>query len=264
MLRLDHKIALVTGMGSVGPGWGNGKAISVLFARQGASVFGLDRDPAAGERTATLIREDGGTVESRACDVTDADSVKAAVEACVARFGRIDILVNNVGRSERGGPAELDESAWQEQIETNLGGAYRCCHQVLPLMERQGSGAIVNISSVAGMRYIGKDQVGYSTAKAGLMQLTRTTAVIYAARGVRLNCVVPGLIDTPLVHRLADKYADDELDQFVALRNKQVPMGHMGDAWDVAHAALYLASEEARYVTGHSLVVDGGLTCSTP
>jgi len=130
-------------------------------------------------------------------------------------------------------------------------------------MVAQGGGAVVNVSSVAGLRYIGKPQVAYAAGKAGLMQMTRTTAVIYASRGVRLNCVVPGLMHTPLVARLAEKYAAGKYDEFVATRNAQVPMGHMGDAWDVAHAALFLACDAARYVTGTELVVDGGLTSAT-
>lgn len=130
-------------------------------------------------------------------------------------------------------------------------------------MERQGGGAIVNIASVAALRYIGKPQVGYSAAKAALIQLTRMSAVIHAAAGVRLNCVVPGLMHTPLVERLAEKYAGGDYEGFVAKRHAQVPAGRMGDAWDVAHAALFLASDEARYVTGTEIVVDGGLIAAT-
>jgi NAD(P)-dependent dehydrogenase (short-subunit alcohol dehydrogenase family) len=130
-------------------------------------------------------------------------------------------------------------------------------------MDRQGGGAVVNVASVAGMRYIGKPQVAYSAAKAALLQFTRSTAVIYADRGVRLNSVVPGLMDTPLVRRLADLYAEGDLEEFAARRRGQVPMGQMGTAWDVAHAALFLASDEARYVTATEIVVDGGLTAAT-
>jgi NAD(P)-dependent dehydrogenase (short-subunit alcohol dehydrogenase family) len=137
------------------------------------------------------------------------------------------------------------------------------CKAVLPIMERQGSGSVVSVSSVAGLRYVGKPQVAYAAGKAALLQFTRTTAVIYADRGVRLNCVVPGLMSTPLVRRLADKYAGGDFEGFSAHRNAQVPMGRMGDAWDVAHAALFLASDEARYVTGTEIVVDGGLTAAT-
>jgi NAD(P)-dependent dehydrogenase (short-subunit alcohol dehydrogenase family) len=263
VLRLDGKVAVVTGCGSSGPGWGNGKAIATLFARQGATIAGLDRDADALAGTERTIAEEGGTCWTSVADVTDRAEVAAFVAECVERFGRVDVLVNNVGRSVPGGPAELDEAAWDEQLDVNLKSAYLMCHEVLPVMERQGAGAVVSVASVAGLRYIGKPQVAYAAAKAALMQLTRTTAVIYAPKGVRLNCVVPGLMDTPLVHRLADLYADGDYEGFQARRDAQVPMGRAGSAWDVAHAALFLASDEAVYVTGTALVVDGGLTAAT-
>jgi NAD(P)-dependent dehydrogenase (short-subunit alcohol dehydrogenase family) len=263
MHRLEGKVALVTGCGSSGPGWGNGKAIAVLLARQGATVFGVDLALEAAEVTRDLIRDEGGAAEVQAADVTDAAQVRAMVEACLARFGRIDILVNNVGRSEPGGPVEMSEETWDEQMDVNVKAAYLTCKSVLPVMERQGGGSVVNISSVAGLRYAGKPQVAYAAGKAALMQLTQTTAVLYAARGVRLNCVVPGLMFTPLVQRLADKYANGDFDGFVAHRHRQVPMGRMGDAWDVANAVLFLASDESRYITAQQIVVDGGLTAAT-
>ena len=263
MLRLDGKVALVTGCGTVGPGWGNGKAISVLLARQGASVFGVDLNLEAAHATQKVIHEEGGVAEVHAANVTEAADVKKMVDACLARFGRIDILINNVGRSEPGGPVEMDEETWDEQMDVNVKSAFLTCKVVLPIMERQGGGSVVNISSIAGLLYVGKPQVGYASAKAALMQLTRTTAVLYAARGIRLNCVVPGLIFTPLVRRLADKYAKGDFESFVAHRHSQVPTGRMGDAWDVAHTVLFLASDESKYITAQQIVVDGGLTATT-
>ena len=263
MLRLDGKVAIVTGCGSSGPGWGNGKAMAVLLARQGAKIAGFDRDEAAAAETKRIIEDEGGSCLVARCDATNAKEVNAFVADCVARLGRIDILINNVGRSEPGGPVELAEETWDEQLEVNLKTAYLMCKAVLPIMERQGSGSVVSVSSVAGLRYLGKPQVAYAAGKAALLQFTRTTAVIYADRGVRLNCVVPGLMSTPLVRRLADKYAGGDFEGFSAHRNAQVPMGRMGDALDVAHAALFLASDEARYVTGTEIVVDGGLTAAT-
>lgn len=263
MLRLDGKVALVTGCGSLGDGWGNGQAISVLLARQGAQVYGCDLNIEAAQATQQRTRDEGGTMEVRTADVTRASDVGALVQACLDRFGRIDILINGVGRSEPGDPVAMDEAVWDEQMEVNVKSAFLMCKQVLPVMERQGGGSIVSISSIAGLRYVGKPQVAYAAGKAALMQLTKTTAVLYAKRNIRLNCVTPGLMFTPLVKRLADKYAKGDFDGFVAHRHQQVPMGRMGDAWDVAHAVLFLASDESRYITGQQIVVDGGITEAT-
>nr|WP_220806111.1 SDR family NAD(P)-dependent oxidoreductase [Achromobacter sp. UMC71] len=260
---MDGKVALVTGCGSIDAGWGNGKAISVLLARQGAQVFGADRNIEAARITETLIKDEGGTIEVCAADVTRSSQVSDMVNTCVARYGRIDILINNVGSSEPGGPVEMDEETWDEQMDVNVKSAFLTCKNVLPLMEKQGCGSIVNVSSIAGLRYAGKPQVAYAAGKAALMQLTSTTAVMYAARGIRLNCVVPGLMFTPLVQRLAQKYAKGDFDGFVAHRHQQVPMGHMGDAWDIAHAVLFLASDESKYITAQQIVVDGGITAAT-
>lgn len=260
---LTGKIAVVCGAGSILPGWGNGKAIAVVLARRGATVIGLDVDLDAASVTGEIIDGEGGTFYAVQCNATDPSDVQETFEAIDARFGRIDILVNVVGRSEPGGPVDMDPATWAAQFELNVTTAFLTCKAVIPVMERQGGGAIVNTSSVAGLRYIGKDQVGYSTAKAALMQFTKVSAVIHAPAGVRLNCVVPGLMNTPIMSRLADKYAGGDLAGLVEKRNAQVPMGRMGDAWDVAYAVLYLASNEARYVTGTELVVDGGLTAAT-
>lgn len=263
MLRLDGKVALVTGCGSAEAGWGNGKATSVLLARQGAQVFGCDLTPEAAQVTRALVAEEGGSMDVMAADVTRDEGVRGLVEGCIGRFGRIDILINNVGRSEPGDPVTMSEEVWDAQIDVNLRGAFLTCKHVIPVMAAQGGGAIVNISSVAGLRYVGKPQVAYAAAKAALMHMTSTTAVVYAAKNVRLNSVVPGLMDTPMVRRLADKYAGGNFEEFSKTRNAQTPMGRMGDSWDVAHAALFLASDEARYITGTQLVVDGGLTAAT-
>lgn len=263
VFRLDDKIALVAGCGSDADGWSNGRAIATLLARQGAHVHGIDRSTKAAAVTLNTIRAEGLSCEVATCDVTKPEEVEAAVADCLARNKRIDILVNNVGQSEPGGPVELDEETWQRQIELNLNGAARLCRQILPIMATQGSGSIVNISSIAGLRYIGKPQVAYAAAKAALMQMSRTTAVLYANRGIRVNCVVPGLIDTPLVGRLADKYAHGDRAGFRATRERQVPMGRMGNAWDVAHAALFFAADESSYITATELVVDGGLIAAT-
>lgn len=260
------KVVLLTGIGQSHPdGWGNGAAAALLMAQQGAHIFGCDITLEAAQHTQKRIQGQVGDVQCdvMAADVTSSTSVKALVDACLAKHRRIDILVNNVGRSEPGGPAELSEETWDAQTDVNLKSVYLTCHYVLPIMENQGSGAVINVGSVAGMRYIGKPQVAYSATKAAVTQFTKVTAVLYAPKGIRMNVIIPGLMDTPLMKRLADKYAGGDLEGFTDKRHKQVPMGTMGNSFDVGHAALFLASDGARYITGQKLVVDGGITAST-
>ncbi|EED14674.1 short-chain dehydrogenase, putative [Talaromyces stipitatus ATCC 10500] len=266
MLRLDGKVVLITGLGqTTDEGWGIGAAIASKLASQGAMIFGGNRSLASAQRTKSRIDSSGGICDIQETNVTEANSVKALVEACMQRHGRIDILVNNVGRSEPGCPATMTEDIWDSQVDINLKSVYLTCHLVLPIMERQTSGgSIINVSSIAGLRYIGKPQVAYSATKAAIMQFTTATAVIYAAKNVRLNTVVPGLISTPYTRELAKRYApggDEE--EYMRKRDAQVPMGRMGDAWDVANAVLFLAADESKYITGQELVVDGGITSST-
>jgi len=263
---LTGKVVLITGIGCIGEGWGNGTTIATLFARQGAVLFGCDISLGAAEQAASQIRDESPShlVTVMHGDATSSKSCKEVVEACMAKHGRIDILVNNVGRSEPGGPAEMTEEVWDKQMDINLKSVYLYCPEVLPIMEKQEhGGCVINISSVAGLRYVGKPQVAYSAAKAAIIQFTKTTAVIYAPKRVRLNTVVPGLIDTPLVRLIAERYADGDYEGMRKKRDSQVPTGKMGDAWDVAHAALFLASNEARYITGQEIIVDGGLIDST-
>jgi len=271
MLDLTNKVALIIGLGQQQqqpasaelPTWGIGAATAFKLASRGAKIFGGNRSLASAETTRDLIRAAGGICDVVATDATSASSVAALVAACMAQHGRIDILVNNVGRSEPGCPATMSEATWDAQIEVNLKSVYLACHYVLPIMEAQKSGCVVSIGSIAGLRYIGKSQVAYNVAKAALLQFTSATAVIYAERGVRLNAVVPGLLETPYTVQMASRYADSDYGAFKARRDAQVPMGRMGDAWDVANAAVFLVSDEARYITGQSIVVDGGITSST-
>jgi NAD(P)-dependent dehydrogenase (short-subunit alcohol dehydrogenase family) len=202
--RLQDKIALITGAGCVGPGWGNGRATAVLFAREGAKVFAVDRSGEAMKETLDRVAEFGGTVRAHQCDVTDSAAVKAMIDACLAAFGRIDVVVNNVGGSAAGGPVELSEEAWDAQIDSNLKSVFLTCKHVLPVMERQGGGAIVNLASTSGLRFTGSPQVGYAASKAGVIQFSRVVAVQYAGKGIRVNTVVPGQLHTPMVEaRLA-------------------------------------------------------------
>ncbi|MCC7228231.1 MAG: SDR family NAD(P)-dependent oxidoreductase, partial [Burkholderiaceae bacterium] len=178
MFRLDGKVALVTGCGTLGEGWGNGKAIATLLARQGAKIFGCDLNLEAAEATRKIITDEGGEAHVMSANVTNSADVQRLVDACMAQYGRIDILINNVGRSEPGDPVTMSEETWDDQMDVNVKAAFLCCKSVLPVMEEQGSGSVVSISSVAGMRYVGKPQVGYAAGKAALMQLTKTTAVL--------------------------------------------------------------------------------------
>jgi NAD(P)-dependent dehydrogenase (short-subunit alcohol dehydrogenase family) len=260
--RLQGKVAIVIGAGSSGPGWGNGKAISVLYAREGAKVFAVDIRAEAAEETTNIIKSEGGEAVSFGADVSQSDEVKALVQHCLDRYGRIDVLLNNVGILAVGGPEELDEEVWDHHLRVNVKGAFLSCKYVLPIMVKQGKGVVINISSIASIRYTGYPSAAYNASKGALNQLTQNIAVQYARKGVRANCVLPGLIDTPMIREpLKDVYGLGGVEEMVRQRNEQVPLGHMGDAWDVAYASLFLASEEARYITGALLVVDGGLTC---
>lgn len=260
--RLEGKVALVVGAGSAGEGWGNGKATAVLFARQGARVFAADLNLPAVQETRSVIESEGGQCAVYQANATSADEVQSMVEACVAEFGRVDILHNNVGGSVPGGAVDMAEETWDANLDLNLKSAFLTCKFVIPVMLRQGGGAIVNVSSIAGIRRVGeRNMVAYQAAKAGLIQFTHAVALQYAGQGIRANCVIPGLMHTPLVEgRLAEQYGQGEVQETIEQRNAACPTGRMGDAWDVAYAALYLASDEAKYVTATEIVVDGGLT----
>ncbi len=259
--RLKDRVALVVGAGSVGPGWGNGKAAAVLFAREGARLFCVDINPTAAEATADIIAGEGGEAVAFQADVSKAADVAEMVARCLEHYGRIDVLDNNVGILEVGGPVEASEASWDRVMEVNLKSMFLTCKHVLPAMERQGAGVIVNIGSIAGLRWLGVPYISYHASKGAVVSFTRAVALEYAAKGIRANAVLPGLMNTPMiVEPLKDAYAGGDVDKMLEIRAAQCPMGRMGDAWDVAHAALFLASDEARYVTGTELIVDGGLT----
>ncbi len=259
--RLANKVAIVTGAGSIGPGWGNGKAVAALYAREGAKVVAVDINQEAAEETARIIEEEGGEVSVFKANVADAAQVSALVDHTIETFGRIDVLHNNVGIIEVGGPVEIDEDGWDRVIDVNVKSIFLTCKYALPHMEAQGRGAIVNVSSIASIRYTGYPSVSYNTSKGAINQLTQNIAVQYAPRQIRANCVLPGLMNTPMIHASVKGAYDDDVEEMVRARDAICPMGHMGDAWDVAHASLFLASDEAKYITGHMLVVDGGITC---
>jgi NAD(P)-dependent dehydrogenase (short-subunit alcohol dehydrogenase family) len=259
--RLAGRTAIVTGAGSVGPGWGNGRAMAVVFAAEGANVYLIDRDKESLGVTAGQIREAGGRAETAIADVTVEADIAGFVAGCVDTFGGIDILVNNVGGSRSGGVAELAPEDWHRQLDVNLTSVYTACRHVVPIMRERGSGAIVNIASASGTRWTGSAQVGYAAAKAGVIQLSKVTAVQYAPDGIRVNTVVPGQLHTPMVEaRLAGQRAGGDVEKLLAQRRSRIPLGFLGDGRDTAYAALFLASDEARWVTGTEIVVDGGMT----
>jgi NAD(P)-dependent dehydrogenase (short-subunit alcohol dehydrogenase family) len=259
--RLQDRIAIVTGAGCVGPGWGNGRAIAVRFAKEGARIFAVDRDLDAVRETIDRVKAAGGEIVTHQCDVTGAASVEAMVKTCFDHFGRIDILVNNVGGSAHGGPVEMSEDAWDAQVAHNLKSVFLTLKYVLPVMERQKSGAVVNIASTSALRWTGAAQVAYAATKAGVIQLSRVVAVQYADKGIRVNTVVPGQLHTPMVEaRLAGQRAGGDVEALLKSRLERIPIGFMGDGRDTANAALFLASDEARFVTGTEIVVDGGMT----
>ncbi len=259
--RMLGKTALVFGAGSSGPGWSNGRAAAALYAREGAQVFAVDLRTESAEETCRIITAEGGRCTALTADVTDSEQIQAVVAAMRAQAGRIDVLHNNVGITEMGDPVQASEESWHRVIDTNLTGVFLTCKHVLPVMLAQGGGSIVNISSLASIQVNTYPYTSYYAAKAGLNHLTRALAVRYAPDNIRVNAVLPGVMDTPLIYtQIAGQFEDVE--EMRRRRNAASPMGRMGDAWDVAHAALFLASDEARYITGVCLPVDGGKSCA--
>lgn len=259
--RVKDKVALVFGAGSSGPGWGNGKAAAALYAREGARVYAVDLRAEAAEETRRVIEAEGGQCAALVADVTQSAQIQAVVARVLDEAGRIDILHNNVGITEMGGPIEASEESWHRVLDTNLTGVFLTCKHVLPAMLAQGGGSIINISSLASIQVNSYPYTSYYAAKAGLNHLTRSLAVRYAPDNIRVNAVLPGVIDTPLIYQqIAGQFQDVEAMR--QRRNAASPMGRMGDAWDVAHAALFLVSDEAKYITGVCLPVDGGKACA--
>lgn len=259
--RLVGKVAIVTGAGCVGPGWGNGRATAVRFAQEGAQVLAVDKSSQAMEETLVLAGDAACRIKTWSGDATSAVDMEAMVHACLAEFGKVNILVNNVGGSKRGGPVELSEEDWDAQLTFNLKTVFLACKYTVPEMIKQGGGAIVNTSSTSGLRWTGSAQVAYSTAKAGIIQMSRVMAVEYAKQNIRVNTVVPGQMHTPMVEvRLAGQRSGGDAGALLAQRQARIPLGFMGDGRDTANAALFLASDEARFITATELVVDGGMS----
>jgi NAD(P)-dependent dehydrogenase (short-subunit alcohol dehydrogenase family) len=264
--RVAGKVAIVVGAGQTpGQTYGNGRATAVLLAREGAKVVAADRDLASAEETAKLINEEGGEAVAVRADVTSEADIEAMVGTCVDRWGRIDILHNNVGVSIAGGDApvsEIEADAFARIMAINLQGMVLTCKHAIAVMRSHDGGVITNISSIAA--HINYPYVGYRTSKAGVVTLTEHIAITNAQYGIRANAILPGLMDTPMAIENRVGRGGATREQVIADRNSHVPLRNkMGTAWDVANAALFLASDEAAFITGVALNVDGGQSLAT-
>jgi NAD(P)-dependent dehydrogenase (short-subunit alcohol dehydrogenase family) len=261
-VRLEGKVAIVVGAGQTpGETVGNGRATAMVFAREGAKVLAVDRDLASAEETAALIREQGGTCRAWQADVTSEADCRQFVEACVDAYGRLDVLHNNVGiGTGDGGLSHLTEAAWNHIYDVNVNGVFFACKHAVPVMRAQKSGVILNVSSIASI--CAAPILAYKTSKAAVNALTQGLAMANAKYRIRVNAILPGLMNTPMaIESIARERGVDRLD-LIRARDATVPLGgKMGTAWDVANAALFLASDDAQFITGVLLPVDGGQSC---
>jgi len=251
MLRLKDKVAIVSGAGSIRPGMGNGKATAILFAREGARVMAVDKNREAAEETARLIAGEGGEAKAVKADVTKEAEAKKVIDATVAAYGKVDILFNNVGVGLGGSGLKVTEEEWDAVINTNLKSILFMCKYAVPEMRKVGGGAIVNNASMAA--FYGHRLYAYATSKAGVTGLTRSLAVGLAKYNIRVNCVAPGFIATPMVQPIMGEKRERGIEE-------RVPMRRHGKAEEIAHAVLFLASDEASYITGQTIGVDGGMS----
>jgi NAD(P)-dependent dehydrogenase (short-subunit alcohol dehydrogenase family) len=251
--RLHGKVAIVTGAGSRGPGIGNGKAAAILFAREGARVLCVDQALARAEETVGLIRAEGGEAAAVEADVTRADDCRAMVDAAVARWGGLDVLHNNVGVESRTDLLDTTEEEWDRVLAVDLKSVFLSTRAAVPALVARGGGSVICVSSVAAHR--GHGRTAYAAAKAGIEGFVRTVAVQLGPQGVRINAIAPGTVWTPMVESLGADARER--------RRKASPLGTEGTGWDVGWGAVYLASDESRWVTGHVLVIDAGLTATT-
>jgi NAD(P)-dependent dehydrogenase (short-subunit alcohol dehydrogenase family) len=261
MMRLAGKVAIVFGAGASGPGWSNGKASAVVYAREGARVMAVDRDEESARQTRDAILQEGGTCEVACADVRQSAEIERVVAQTIDTWGQIDVLHNNVGITEMGDPIDASEESWHRVMDVNATSVFLTCKHVLPHMMRAKRGAIINISSTASVQINSYPYFSYYASKSAVNHMTRALAVRYAPHGIRANAILPGVMNTPLIHRqISGQFRD--ADEMIRARNAASPMGRMGDAFDVAYAALFLASDEAKYITGVCLPVDGGKSCT--
>jgi NAD(P)-dependent dehydrogenase (short-subunit alcohol dehydrogenase family) len=254
---LSGKVAIIAGGGAAGDGIGNGRAAAILLARAGTRVLVVDRDQSLAERTVAMITAEGGTAAAHQADLTDNGQCRTMVAAALDRFGRLDFLDNNVGIGSRGSVVDEDPEAWRRVMQVNVETMYLVSKHAIPAMIRTaGRGAIVNISSISAIRPRGL--TAYSASKGAVISLTRAMAVDHAADGIRVNCIAPGPVYTPMV------YARGMSETAREQRRKASALGIEGTGWDVGHAVRFLLSDHARYITGQTLVVDGGVTLQAP
>lgn len=251
--RLKGKVAIVTGAGSRGPGLGNGKAASILFAREGARVLCVDQVLARAEETVGLIQAEGGEAGALAADVTRAAACEAMVAEAVRRWGGLDILHNNVGMESRKDLLDTQEDEWDRVMAVDLKSMFLATRAAVPALERRGGGAVICVSSIAALR--GHGRTAYATAKAGVIGFVRSVAVQLGPKAIRVNAIAPGAVWTPMVESMGPEARER--------RRRANALGTEGTAWDVGWGAVYLASDEARWVTGQTLVIDAGLTLTT-
>lgn len=266
--RLKGKVAIVTGAGSVpGPAdrepVGNGKASAIVYAREGAAVFAVDLDIEAARDAQRMIEAEGGTCTPFRADVSKADDCRSMADACVETYGAIDIMHNNVGIGSRnpGGILEVEDEDWDLVMNVNVKSMFHTSRAVIPHMLKQGGGSILNISSVGAVLHAYPKLFIYTISKAAVNTFTKCLAYEMAEKGIRVNCIMPGMIDSPIIYKEILKLYDN-IEQMREDRNARIPMKHMGEPWDIAQTALFLASDEAKYITGQILAVDGGILLS--
>lgn len=259
--RLKGKVAVVTGAGSIGPGVGNGKATAILYAREGAKLVLVDQNLDAADETRKVIDSEDGECITFQADVTRLQDCKSIMDKCLGTYGRIDILHNNVGIEIPGGVEDMSEEDWDKTMAVNLKSMFLTCKYAIPHMVAQGHGSIINISSINAIRNLPYITIAYSASKAGVIAFTREVAIQYASKGVRANTILPSMMNTPMVVAALTGAFGGNVEQMMKTRDEMCPTGKQGEPWDVASLSVFLASDEAKYITGAALVVDGGLTC---
>jgi len=259
--KLKDKVAVVTGAGSIGPGVGNGKATAVMYAREGAKVVLADINLDAADETKSIIDGEGGECITVQADVTRSQDCKNIMDKCLQTYGRIDVLHNNVGIEIPGGVEDMSEEDWDKTMAVNLKSMFLTCKYAVPHMVAQGCGSIINISSINAIRNLPYITIAYSASKAGVIAFTREVAIQYASKGIRVNAILPGMMNTPMVvAALTDAFGGD-VKEMMKTRDAMCPTGKQGEPWDVAALSVFLASDDAKYITGAALVIDAGLTC---